>query len=98
MQKELQAAGDAGFEYRGQTVFSTAFGGSEVVVILEQRRSRDDAAEARYKLLAASKTSTLEKELAGAGALGFSFVGLTVSRTAMGGSELVAILRREAAR
>jgi hypothetical protein len=98
MQKELQAAGDAGFEYRGQTVFGTAFGGTEVVVILEREDREMTRPKHEYKLLAANKTSTLDKELANAGALGFAFVGLTVSRTAMGGTEVVAILRREAAR
>jgi hypothetical protein len=98
MQKELQAAGDAGFEYRGQTVFATAFGGKEVVVILEREDREMMRPKHEYKLLATSKTSTLEKELADAGARGFAFIGLTVSRTAMGGSEVVAILRREAGR
>jgi hypothetical protein len=93
MQKELQVAADAGFHYRGQTVFETALGGNEVVVILE----RDKDAEAslyEYKLLATSKTGTLQKELLEAGAGGFEMVGMTVSKTALGGSELVAIMRR----
>ena len=38
MQKEMQEAGNAGFEYRGQTVFQSTFGGKEVVVILERDR------------------------------------------------------------
>jgi len=62
MQKELQAAADAGFEYRGQTVFNSAFGGEEVVCILE----RDGAAPKErvdYRLVATSKTGTLQKEL-----------------------------------
>jgi hypothetical protein len=93
MQKEIQEAADAGFHYRGQTVFKTALGGDEVVVILEQ--DRDAAPQAfDYRLLATSKTSTLEKELADAGAAGFEIVGLTVSKTAVGGKELVAIARR----
>jgi hypothetical protein len=93
MQKELQEASDAGYEYKGQTVFSTAFGGDEVVVILERDK---EAAGSRYdyKLLATSKTSTLEKELKAAGAAGYETVGMTVSKTAIGGSEVVAITRR----
>ena len=97
MQKEMQEAADAGFEYKGQTVFSTTFGGKEVVVILE----RDPAARVRlyeYKLLATSKTSTMQKELNEAGAAGFEFVGLTVGQTAFGGKEVVTILRRPTAR
>jgi hypothetical protein len=93
MQKELQEASDAGYEYRGQTVFGSTFGGDEVVVILERDK---DGAPARfdYKLLATSKTSTLEKELMDAGAAGYEVVGMTVSKTALGGKELVAITRK----
>ena len=93
MQKELQEASDAGYEYRGQTVFKSTFGGDEVVCILE----KDKAAPARkydYKLVATSKTSTLEKELREAGAAGYEVLGMTVSKTAIGGKELVAITRK----
>jgi hypothetical protein len=93
MQKEVQQAADQGFGYRGQTVFQTAFGGKEVVVIME--RDRDAKPERHeYKLLATSKTSTMQKELAAAGEAGFQFVGMTVAETAFGGKELVTILRR----
>jgi hypothetical protein len=93
MQKELQAAADEGYEYRGQTVFNTTFGGEEVVVILE----RDREAKTRqfeYKLLATKKTSTMQKELEEAGKNGYTFVGITVGNTALGGKEVVVILRR----
>jgi hypothetical protein len=93
MQKEMQQAADQGFGYRGQTVFDTAFGGKEVVVIME--RDRDAKPEGReYKLLATSKTSTMQKELTEAGEAGFEFVGMAVAETAFGGKELVTILRR----
>jgi hypothetical protein len=96
LQKELQDAGDLGFTYRGQTQFKTAFGGKEVVVILE--RAKDPAARPRYeyRVLATSKTSTMQKELAEAAERGFEFVGLTVGKTLMGGDEVVSILRRQA--
>jgi len=94
MQKELQQAGDAGFEYCGQTVFSSPFGGEEVVVILERDREATPARH-EYRLLATSKTSTMQKELQEAGAAGFSYVGMTVAPTAFGGSEVTCILRRK---
>ena len=93
MERELQEAADAGFDYRGQTVFKSTFGGEEVVCILE----RDKDAPARkteHRLLATSSTSTLEKELKEIGAAGFEVLGLTVAKTAIGGKELVAIARR----
>ncbi|MGH9146567.1 MAG: hypothetical protein ACRD1Q_07650 [Vicinamibacterales bacterium] len=93
MQRELQQAADAGFHYRGQTVFETALGGNEVVVILE--RDKDAEAQAfEFKLLATAKTGTLQKELLEAGANGFEMVGMTVSKTSLGGNEMVAITRR----
>ena len=93
MQKEMQQAADQGFGYKGQSVFETAFGGKEVVVIME--RDRDAKPERHeYKLLATSKTSTMQKELIEAGEAGFEFVGMTVAETAFGGKELVTILRR----
>lgn len=94
MQKELQAAGDNGYEYKGQTVFATAYGGQEVVVILEKDREQP-IRRVEYKLLATQRTSTMEKELQQAGVAGFVFVGVTVAETAFGGKEVVSILRRQ---
>jgi hypothetical protein len=94
MEKELQAAADAGFEYKAQTVFESVFGGKEVVVILE--RDKDSKLpRSQYKLLATTKTSTLEKELLAVGAAGYGMVGMTVATTALGGKELVAITKRD---
>lgn len=95
MQKELQEAGNEGFEYCGQTVFATAFGGQEVVVILERDMNTEEIRKFEYKLLATSRTSTMEKELNQEGAKGFRYVGLTTGQTAFGGKELVVILKRE---
>jgi hypothetical protein len=95
MQRELQEAAAAGFEYRGQSVFTSMFGGKEVVVILERDREATGKARWEYRLLATSKTSTMQRELSGIGADGFEYVGMTVGSTAMGGSELVTITRRK---
>ena len=94
MQKELQQAGDEGFEYKGQTVYKSTFGGQEVVTILELDRTLKNRPRYEYRLLATKKTSTMQKELQEAGSAGFEFVGVTVGDTAMGGREVVSILRR----
>ena len=49
------------------------------------------------RVLATNRTSTLEKELLEAGGAGYVVVGMTVSKTAIGGKELVAILKRPSA-
>jgi len=95
MQKEMQEAGDAGYEYRGQTVFKSTFGGKEVVVILERDNEVKTTDKFEYRLMATKKTNTLQKELAEAGEAGYQFVGMTVADTLVGGDEVVAILRRK---
>ncbi|MEJ7608741.1 MAG: hypothetical protein WKF37_21335 [Bryobacteraceae bacterium] len=93
LEREMQSVAEEGFEYKGQTVFESAFGGREVSVIME----RDKAAPQRksiYKLLATSKTSTMEKEMKDAGSQGFVVLGMTVAKTAFGGSEVICIMRQ----
>ena len=96
MQKELQSAADKGFLYCGQTIFTSAFGGEEIVVILERDREVADKESWEYLLLGTNKTSTMQKELAKAAAEGFEVAGMTLGNTAFGGNELVTILRRPA--
>ncbi len=94
MQKELQAAGDEGFEYRGQTVFESTFGGRELAVIVERDTGKPSKRLA-YRVLATSRTSTLEKELKEAGSEGYRLLGFSVGKTRFGGNELVSILRKD---
>jgi hypothetical protein len=96
MQSELQECADAGYEYLDQTVFQTEFGGNEVALIMQKDESRPRT-NTIYKLLATSRTSTLEKEMNEAGKEGFQLVGFTVGKTEMGGDELVAILKKDGA-
>ncbi|MCX6623563.1 MAG: hypothetical protein NTY38_21365 [Acidobacteria bacterium] len=70
MEKELQQAGDAGFEYCAITAYK-----KEVAVVLE-RSSDAPATRIEYKLLATSRTGTMQKELQAAGEAGFRFRGL----------------------
>jgi hypothetical protein len=96
MQRELQAGADVGFEYIGQTIFESAFGGQEVVCILEKDLQDRTEGHSQYRLFATTRTSTLERELSQAGLEGFVVLGLTIGKTAVGGQELVAIARRRA--
>lgn len=91
MQKEMGQAAEAGFLYCGQSVFETSFGGKEVVVMMELG---PEGIKEDYKLLATTKTSTMQKEINQAAADGYLFCGLTVAETAFGGKELVVIMRR----
>ena len=93
MQKELQRAAEEGYNYLEQTVFETAFSGREIVVIMERDPSKKDL-YASYRILATTKTSTMQKELQEAGAQGYVLLGLTIGKTELGGEEVVTILGR----
>jgi hypothetical protein len=93
LQKELQEVSDAGFSVVGQTVFESLFGGKETAAIVEKVGKGGDRFE--YKLVATSKTSTLEKELKELADAGFEAIDLTVGKTALGGSEIVVITRKK---
>ncbi len=93
MHKELEQAAQEGFDYLGQTVFESTMGGREISVIL-QRDAEKPASRSQYKLLATTKTSTMQKELEQAGADGFQLLGMTVGKTAFRGDEIVCILRK----
>jgi hypothetical protein len=94
MQRELQEASDAGFDFRAQTVFKSTFGGKEVAAILERDREADTSKKYEFLLLATKKTSTMQKEIAEAAGQGYEVIGLAVGETLIGGSELVTIMRR----
>jgi len=94
MQKELQEMGEEGYDYVGQTIFNSTFGGREVSVIMERRESASKT-PIGFKLQATSRTGTLQKELNQAGQDGYEVVGLTVAATSFGGSEMVSILRKK---
>ena len=94
MQKELQQAADKGYEYKDQTVFESQYGGKEVAVIMEHNPSSKTLPRS-YRLLATSRTSTMQKELRELGEQGYALLGLTVGKTAMGGDQIVAILGKD---
>lgn len=95
LQKELQEAADAGWQAVGQTVFESLFGGAETAAILEKNSEQPSKLRYEFKLVATSKTSTLEKELQQLADTGFRAVAMTVGKTALGGSELVVVTRRQ---
>lgn len=92
MQREMSDAALDGYDYVGQTVFQSLFGGEEVVSIVE--RGAQSASAFDYKLVATSRTSTLQRELGQLGADGYQALGMTVGKTALGGNELVVIARK----
>jgi len=78
MQSEMDQAGTSGYRFVAVMGGSTAIGGREVVVLME--KTEGDTMTYSYRLLATSKTSTLQKEL----------------QSTFGGRETAAIVERRA--
>ena len=94
MQTEMQQLADGGYSYLDHTVFESATGGKEVVVIMELDAQNNQKPGSSYRLLATTRTSTMQKELQDAGAQGYALLGFSSGKTA-GGNEVIAILRKD---
>ena len=94
MEKEMNEAANAGYKFAEVISGDTFFGGSEALVVMV--RATDDNHKPRYdyKLLATSKTSTMQKELQEAGDAGFEHRGQSVFKKTFG-TEVMVILERD---
>ena len=86
MQKEMQEAAEAGYRFAAVMGGETSFGGKEVVVLMQKLSTAKGRFE--YRLLATSKTSTMQKELQEAADAGFEYIGQTVFKSLFGGKEV----------
>ncbi len=98
MEKEMNDAAGAGFVFSAVMGGDTAAGGKEVVVVMSKGNSAGDAPTRNYRLLATSKTSTMQKELQALGDEGFEYKGQTVFDSAFGGKEVTVIMERDTTR
>lgn len=94
MEKELNDAAAQGFEFREAISGETAFGGNEVVIVMTRELGKAPKPRYQYRLLATSKTSTMEKELQEAGAAGFTHRDETVFKKVFG-TEVTVIMERD---
>ena len=62
MEKDLNQPVAQGFRFGAVMGGETTFGGSEVVVIMQKQQGRETG-RFQYKLLATSRTCTMQKEL-----------------------------------
>lgn len=94
MEKEMKEAADAGYRFEKAISGPTAFGGAEAMVIMSRPKDGEHKARYEYKLLATSKTSTMQKELQEAGDAGFEHRDETVFKKTFG-TEVMVILERD---
>jgi len=94
MEKEMNEAAGAGYKFTEVISGETFFGGSEALVVMIRRKDEDHKARYEYKLLATTKTGTMQKELQEAGDAGFEHRGQSVFKKTLG-TEVMVILERD---
>jgi hypothetical protein len=94
MEKEINEAASAGYHFVEVISGATFFGGSEAIVVMVRAKDGDNKQRYEYKLLATSKTSTMQKELQEAGDAGFEHRGQSVFKKTFG-TEVMVILERD---
>ena len=94
MEKELKEAASAGYRFLEVASGPTAFAGAEALIVMVRERNGDQKQRFEYKLLATSKTSTMQKELQEAGDAGFEHRGQSVFIKTLS-TEVIVILERE---
>ena len=94
MEKEINEAAGAGYHFAEVISGATFFGGSEALVVMVRSKDGDHKQRYEYKLLATSKTSTMQKEIQEAGDAGFEHRGQSVFKKTFG-TEVMVILERD---
>ena len=94
MEKEMNEAAVEGYHFLEVISGDTFFGGSEALVVMVRPRESFQKGRFEYKLLATTKTSTMQKELQAAGDAGFEHRGQSVFKKTFG-TEVMVILERD---
>lgn len=94
MEKEMNEAASASYQFAEVISGETFFGGSEALVVMVRAKDVNHKPRYDYKLLATSKTSTMQKELQEAGDAGFEHRGQSVFKKTFG-TEVMVILERD---
>src|SRR5437763_14591589 len=82
MDKELNEAAADGYRFAKAMGGKTANGGQEVVIAVVKDAEAPGRSAFRYKLLATTKTSTMQKEMQSLADEGYEYVDQTVFQTA----------------
>jgi hypothetical protein len=98
MEKELNEAAADGYHFAKAMGGKTANGGQEVVVAMVKDAEASGRSAFKYKLLATSKTSTMQREMQSLADEGYEYVEQTVFQSAFGGREVVIIMEADPSR
>jgi hypothetical protein len=94
MEEEMNEAAAEGYQFKEVISGETFFGGAEALVVMIRPADGYKRGKFEYRLLATTKTSTMQKELQAAGDAGFEHRGQSVFKKTFG-SEVMVILERD---
>lgn len=94
MEKEMNDAAAEGYRFLEVISGETFFGGSEALVVMIRPAQDYSRGRFAYKLLATTKTGTMQKELQAAGDEGYEHRGQSVFKKTFG-TEVMVILERD---
>ncbi len=94
MEKEMNDAAAEGYRFLEVISGETFFGGSEALVVMVRPAEEFSRGRFAYRLLATTKTATMQKELQAAGDEGYEHRGQSVFKKTFG-TEVMVILERD---
>ncbi|HEX6718960.1 MAG TPA: hypothetical protein VF088_17765 [Pyrinomonadaceae bacterium] len=94
MEKEMNTAANEGYRFVEIISGDTFWGGPETLAVMARAIGATHKARYEYKLLATTRTSTMQKELQEAGDAGFEYCGHSVFKKRVG-TEVMVILERD---
>ena len=94
MEKEMNDAAAEGYRFLEVISGETFFGGSEALVVMIRPTEEFSKGRFAYRLLATTKTATMQKELQAAGDEGYEHRGQSVFKKTFG-TEVMVILERD---
>lgn len=94
MEKEMNLAANAGYRFAEVISGDTSWGGPEALVVMARAMSANHKARYEYKLLATTRTSSMQQELQEAGNAGFEYCGQSVFKKRVG-TEVMVILEHD---
>ncbi|MEO8051321.1 MAG: hypothetical protein ABI833_12970 [Acidobacteriota bacterium] len=92
MERELNEAAAAGYRFSKAMGGKSANGGQEVIVAMVKDPVSSGQTARKYRLLASTKTSTMQREIQQASDQGYAYREQTVFESAFGGREVVVIM------
>ncbi len=92
MEKELNESAAAGYRFTKAMGGKSANGGQEIIAVMVKASTPSGEGVRKYRLLAATKTSTMQKEMQQAADEGYAYLEQTVYESAFGGKEVVVIM------